>query len=398
MLRMQRELTRLTPNEDQQRALDAVQAWFKSEPTDPFILGGLAGTGKTALLPMVHESLRPLRIRYVCPTWKAAHVLSTKLRAAGIYERATSIHNLIYNPRGVLHDEECGFWQNAEAGCTMSPPCRKLCWEYDPKERPQLLVVDEASMVDARTREDIAMLGSPTLYVGDHGQLPPIVGTSIFDEHELNARLETIQRQALDNPIIPLSRVVRSGERGWLKKAEEMGFTVLEAGPKSARRYDPRAADPPHSDPGTVFITSTNAAVDRLNGLARRILGRGPDVMVPGDLVMAQNNSKEIGIYNGQQGVVSSVAAPRGLQRRVEIKMETGVYYEGPVLIKGVDEIPSYPDVPVIRHSYAVTCHKAQGSEFRNVVVYLAGGRMEDSRWLYTAITRATHSLTFVRA
>lgn len=385
----------LIPNEDQQHALDAVRDWFASNPYQPFVLGGLAGTGKTALLPMIHKSMRPLRIRYVCPTWKAAHVLSTKLRAAGVYERATSIHNLIYNPRGVLHEEDCGFWQNAEAGCNMTPPCRKLCWEFDPKDRPQLLVVDEASMVDTRIREDIERLGSPTLYVGDHGQLPPIIGPSIFDDHPPDARLETIQRQALDSPIIPLSRVVRAGDRSWLDKAQQMGFTVLEAGSKSARRYDLRTAEPPHSDPNTVFITSTNAAVDRLNRLTRRTLGRGPDVLVPGDLVMAQNNSREIGIYNGQQGVITEVGTR---QRRAEIRMETGVVYEGPLLVKGVDEIPAYAEVPVVRHSYAVTCHKAQGSEFRNVIVFLNGGRMEDSRWLYTAITRATHNLTFVRA
>lgn len=390
--------TRLIPNADQQRALDKVKDWFASNPYRAFVLGGLAGTGKTAMIPMIHQALAPVRIRYVCPTWKAAHVLSTKLKEAGIREGATSIHNLIYNPRGILHDEACGIWSDPDSGCTMSPPCRKLCWEFDPKDRPQLLVVDEASMVDARTREDIERLGSPTLYVGDHGQLPPIVGTSIFEDHPPDALLEKIQRQALDNPIIPLSRIVRSGDRTWLTKAEEMGFTVLEAGPRSARRYDLRTAEPPHSDPETVFITSTNAAVDRLNGLARRTLGRGPAALVPGDLVMAQNNSKDIGIYNGQQGVIVK-AGERHLRRRVEIKMnKTGVHYEGPVLIKGVDEVPAYSEVPVVRHSYAVTCHKAQGSEFRNVVVYLNGGRMEDSRWLYTAVTRASHNLTFVRA
>lgn len=46
----------------------------------------------------------------------------------------------------------------------------------------------------------------------------------------------------------------------------------------------------------------------------------------------------------------------------------------------------------------AVTCHKAQGSEFDNVIVYLTGSRPETSQWLYTAVTRAKSNLTFVRA
>lgn len=389
----------MIPNADQQHALDAILDWYyHSDPSDPFVLGGLAGTGKTALLPMLHQSFEHTpRIRYVCPTWKAAHVLTKKLNDAKVYAAATSIHNLIYNPRGILHSEECGIWDDPAEGCTMSPPCKQLCWEFDPKDMPQLLVVDEASMVDPKQREDIARLGCPTLYVGDHGQLPPVNGTSIFDDRKPDALLERIQRQANDSPIIPLSRIVRSGASDWLKSAEKLGFRVMAAGPKSPERYDPRAAVPPHSDPETVFIAGTNAAVDKLNAHIRKLLGRGPEHLVEGDLVMAQNNTKTIGIYNGQQGVIKR-AFKHGEFMHVDLVMETGVKYSGPVLIKGVDEIPNYTDTPVIRHSYAVTCHKAQGSEFENVIVYLTGSRPETTRWLYTAVTRATTNLTIVKA
>lgn len=384
----------MTPNEDQARALDYIRDWYDSDPDEPFVLGGLAGTGKTAMLPMLHHSFEYTytpRIRYVCPTWKAAHVLTRKLHEAGVRASATSIHNLIYNPRGILHNEDCGLWDNPADGCTME--CKQLAWEYDPKDKPGLLVVDEASMVDNRIREDIARLDTPTLYVGDHGQLPPVQGTSIFDERRPDALLERIQRQALDSPIIPLSRIVRSGESGWLTQAERMGFTVLEAGPRSQRRYDPKAAVPPHSDPQTVFIAGTNRGVDSLNALARRVLGREGDLVV-GDLVMTQNNNRKRNIFNGQQGVITAL----GGSRLAELTMETGVKYFGPVLIKGIDEVPDRTELPVIRHSYAVTCHKAQGSEFENVVVYLTGSRPETSRWLYTAVTRAKTNLTFVRA
>src|SRR5690606_8524569 len=179
--------------------------------------------------------------------------------------------------------------------------------------------------------------------------------------------------------------------------AELLGFSVLGAGPKSSKRYDPKLATPPHSDPQTVFIAATNAGVDRLNNLTRRVLGRGPEDLVPGELVMAQNNNKNIGIYNGQQGVIHDVR--RGFETEVDLVMETGVRYSGPALLKGVDEIPEHQvDIPIIRHSYAVTCHKAQGSEFQNVIVYLAKSRPETTRWLYTAVTRSTKNLTFVKA
>lgn len=384
-------ITLLEPNADQAIALETIRTWYQSSPSEPFVLGGLAGTGKTAMLPMVHEMLGT-RTRFVCPTWKAAHVLTRKLKDAGVYHSATSIHRLLYNPRGILHAEGCGMWTEPAKGCTQG--CKELAWEYDPKEMPQLLIVDEASMVDPWIRRDIEALGCPVLYVGDHGQLPPVKGTNVFQDREPDALLETIQRQALDSPIIPLSRIIRSAHRDWLAQAADMGFPVLATGPKSERRYNPLEAVPPHSDPNTVYIAATNRGVDILNTHTRRILGRGPADLVPGELVMLQNNDRKKNLFNGQQGVIQKVHGDRW----VDLAMETGVMYEGPVLIKGLDEIPERAEEPVIRHSYAVTCHKAQGSEFENVVVYLAGARPETTQWLYTAVTRAKTNLTFVRA
>lgn len=380
----------MRPNEDQASALDQIRSWFDRRPSEPFVLGGLAGTGKTALLPMLHESWTSSpRVRYVCPTWKAANVLTRKLKDAGIRNPATSIHNLLYNPRGVVHEDDCGIWDEPAKGCTRNPKCDRLAWEYDPKSRPELLVVDEASMVDQWLRRDISRLGVPTLYVGDHGQLPPVRGTSIFTERRPDALLETIQRQALDSPIIPLSRVVRNGDADWLAQAEEAGFPIYRP---PSRRYSPNKASPPHSDPQTVFLAATNRGVDNLNALVRRVLRRGPETLVPGELVMTQNNLRRRGLYNGQQGILHEVE-----EDEVRLVMETGVTYRGPVLVKGVDEIPDGQlDVPVIRHSYAVTCHKAQGSEFENVIVYLVGARPETPEWLYTAVTRAKRDLAFI--
>jgi len=391
--------TLLTPNHDQAQALKAIREWFDAGSLEPFVLGGLAGTGKTAMLPMLNDSFDgiPPRIRYVCPTWKAAHVLTKKLKEAGIYTSATSIHNLIYNPRGVLHEEGCGIWAEPAKGCTMNPKCNKLTWDFDPKETPQLLVVDEASMVDPKTRQDIESIGCPVMYVGDHGQLPPVNGTNVFEDRRPDAVLEAIQRQAQGSPIITLSRIIREGDRNWLVEAEKMGFPVLQTGTQSQRRYDPREAVPPHSDPQTIYIAATNKGVDLLNSHTRRILGRGPGPLVPGELVMAQNNTRKTGIYNGQQGYVEKVIDPE--TKYVRIVMETGVTYTGPIWLKGMDDVPDNDrDTPIFRHSYAVTCHKAQGSEFENVVVYLQNSRPETWKWLYTAVTRATRRLTFVKA
>jgi exodeoxyribonuclease-5 len=54
-----------------------------------------------------------------------------------------------------------------------------------------------------------------------------------------------------------------------------------------------------------------------------------------------------------------------------------------------------------IKYAYAVTCHKAQGGQWRNVFIdmgYIApeSQGMEFYRWLYTAITRATHRVYLI--
>ena len=111
----------LTPH--QQHAVDQIAEWWKN-PTQPFRLGGLAGTGKTTTMAHVAEALNVLP-RFVTPTWKAADVLSSKLPNG---QRATSVHNLLYTPTGTIHDEDCNFHLLGE--CDMQ--CSDPAFTYDP--------------------------------------------------------------------------------------------------------------------------------------------------------------------------------------------------------------------------------------------------------------------------
>ena len=87
----------------------------------------------------------------------------------------------------------------------------------------RLLVVDEASMVSRDMWNDIRnstyFAGVKVLLVGDPFQLPPVSGKdtpfSVFDlvnDTQYHAHLDEVVRQALDNPIIKVCSMVRSGE------------------------------------------------------------------------------------------------------------------------------------------------------------------------------------------
>src|SRR5689334_10217304 len=100
-------LPTLTPH--QHDAVKAVKAWYKENSgyqhdyyalsgtaeSPVFYLGGYAGTGKSTILPVIIDSLGiPLEMIVFCaPTGKAAKVMTEKLKAYGISQRATTIHS-----------------------------------------------------------------------------------------------------------------------------------------------------------------------------------------------------------------------------------------------------------------------------------------------------------------
>jgi exodeoxyribonuclease-5 len=170
----------LTP--DQAAAADAIMAWLRG-PGTVFALRGLAGTGKTSLLAVLHETLE--RPPVLTPTGRAAAVLRRK----GV--PATTIHAAIYQ---VLKTAEGVKW-------VLRKP---------PEERYPLAIVDEASMVNDTTLRDLCTIYTRVILVGDQGQLPPIEGRSPLAESR-GFTLTTVLRQALDSGVIRTALALRGG-------------------------------------------------------------------------------------------------------------------------------------------------------------------------------------------
>src|SRR5580658_9811302 len=174
----------------QEAALKAVGLWLKRGEAQVLRLFGYAGTGKTTLARTIAEGSDG-DVVFGAFTGKAALVLRSKGCS-----NARTIHSLIYRARDT-DTEEPTFELNDES----------------PAAKANLIIIDECSMVDADLGRDLLSFGKPVLVLGDPAQLPPVKGGGYFTEGPPDVMLTEVHRQAVDNPIIKMSMLVREGGR-----------------------------------------------------------------------------------------------------------------------------------------------------------------------------------------
>lgn len=372
---------------DQQAAHDAVMAWWRSpQGVQTKTLGGLAGTGKTTTIGAIVASLRAndrdLAIAFCAYTGKAALVLERKLEAAGVLggDYCGTIHGLIYEPRTEKDDQGR----------------RKMRWDRREVLPADVIVVDEASMIDEVIYKDLCSYGLPILAVGDHGQLPPITGVlNLMEKPDI--RLEKIHRQAEGNPIIDVSMRARlgqgilCGDYGAVRKVARR--PIDEVVKRHAADFD--AAD--------LVLCGTNNTRVALNALLRQRRGYtgGPK---PGERVICLKNMRDVGLYNGLLGTLKAIEVEEG-DRYAEatVEIDGGETWAGPLRLDqfGAAKTSQFYDreIALFDWAYAMTVHKSQGSQANNVVVFDECAWLDEGqqrRWKYTAYTRAAERLLIV--
>lgn len=369
----------------QDAALKAVAGWLKTGKPQIFRLFGYAGTGKTTLARHFAEHVDG-QVQFAAFTGKAAQVLRSKGAT-----NARTIHSLIYRPRGeeAVADETTG-------KTSMSPTFSLN--RQSPIARAKLVVVDECSMVDEQLGRDLLTFGTPVLVLGDPAQLPPISGGGFFTEHEPDILLTEIHRQARDNPIIRLALDVREGRefmRGDYGTAQVIGRDEVN-------QDLVLAADQ--------VLVGTNRTRRRYNTRLRELKGFEGPLPMAGDKLVCLRNDPAKGLLNGSLWKVMTASRETvkpGVNLLVspeEDDPERGVAKIK--LLKAAFENPE-AEIPWQQKKrfddfdfgYALTVHKAQGSQWDNVVLFDESYAFRDTRdrWLYTAITRAAERLTIVR-
>ena len=369
-------------------------------------ISGYAGTGKSTLIKFIIAALglEPEQVCYVAYTGKAAQVLKQK----GCPNPYTA-HKLLYRAK----------------------PMPNGTFKFEPKpalaEGLEVIIVDEVSMLP---KEMWLRLLSHRIHViacGDPFQLPPIDKDS--DNHVLDNPhifLDEIMRQAYDSEIIRFSMWIREGKP--INEFPASGQQVMFVKPEEivTGMYD--WADQ--------ILCATNAKRNAINMNMRQIKGFGPEPAV-GDKIISLRNQWEFfsnsmsdptPLTNGTIGVIQNtdlynMTVPFWIsEKKIPILYTNMIDENGDVFhyipvdytslttgekfLTGKQEFqmrknPKCPDPPFeFAYAYGITCHKAQGSEWGKVLVYEEGfpyEKTEHARWAYTAATRASEKLVWVR-
>jgi ATP-dependent exoDNAse (exonuclease V) alpha subunit len=418
----------------QVEAIRAVEAVQVSHPQGGgvVVISGYAGTGKTTCLGVLGEEER---LTVLAPTGKAA----MRVREATGMD-ASTIHRWLYT---TVEDPNTGRL-SFEVKDSLAVP------------RSKLVFVDEASMVGIKIFSDLWRAAKKfdfnLVFLGDGFQLPPVAEDDgpIFNllapdaPFHYRVQMNEVVRQALDSPIIRASMRCRD-------LRDNLSFLGTDIPVVDAKDLVAKGVETWRQ--GGAVICHRNVTRHSLNNDIRRSLGHG-DQVVAGEPLMVLFNNYEIDAYNGEILTVDS--SPRMLGSRpypvrdrhanetmnmtfyrTTVHTVTGEHQvafadkevfgqSAPIGMKAIrlagkdltrnlkvkeqEEISGgwvdtstrqqiAPD-PVINANlgYALTAHKAQGSEFPTALVALEGSvrlhSEEGRRWVYTSLTRAKRTAT----
>ncbi len=422
-------LTRADLSPDQRVVYESMLDWINSRRGDLLTVGGYAGTGKTTVLGLFAAET-DLKVAYICFTGRASSILGRKLNATGVAttnrsqaddERRVTGRwgHLFYSPfsQEATHPF-CGTIHRLVKRAVIDDRTEELLGWVDREQldRPyDLIVLDEASMVDSKLIHSIKRHGVRILAVGDHGQLPPVMGDGSLMQNPM-LRLEKIHRQAEGSPIIQLSRVIR--EEGRLDRSLADGRRLVFGTVADLRRKVlPEIIQESRLE--TAFLCWRNLTRISTNKTAREYMGYAGLPPQRGEPVICLRNYPPV--YNGMRGLmVDSTVQPFPeewwvLRARVEFPDEgvPAIDYEvcrdqfhRPETFKSVDDlrakgikVDSMGDAgKLFDFGYALTVHKSQGSQFQHAVVMVDWRQnYQDEaiqRLAYTAVTRASERLT----
>jgi exodeoxyribonuclease V alpha subunit len=334
------------------------------------VLTGGAGTGKTTVLRMIHDIAERIgvNILQMALSGRAAQ----QLRGATGREASTIAAFLHAAARGLV----------------------------DPASEP-LIIIDESSMLDLPLTYSLVRAlpaGARLLLVGDPYQLPPIGFGLIF--HVLAAcpnvpkvELVEIHRQARSSGIPQIAQAVRHGVVPRLAD-----FTGCTCGVNFIETADDGIMDRllrVHTEwsecddlqilgvikRGANGVRAINATMHAYSSSTKKKLDGWN--LAEGEPIIYLVNDYRRGLWNGSLGRIDRVMNSTGR----------------PSLVCSLDgaehELPE-EDFQHVDLAYAITVHKAQGSQFKRVIVPVTRSRLLDRTLIYTALTRGIEQVVFI--
>ena len=393
-------------NEKQKNGLTLALQRYKNKEKYT-VIAGYAGAGKSTLVRFIIEELKTYGVKetdvcFACFTGKAAQVLLKKGN-----KNVITLHKLLYKS---IPKESGGFVRIP-----------------NPSIPYKIVVVDEVSMAPKTLMDLLFKHNVYVICLGDPFQLPPVDKKE--DNHLLDAPhifLDEIMRQAQESEIIQLSMAIREnrpietfqGKEVQILNKEELNTGMLTWADQ--------------------ILVATNATRVSINTQMRKLLNFGEKPQ-DGDKIICLRNywdcfsDNEEPLVNGTIGILkNSFLTKRYLPSIVKTTdglshidlivgdfiSDSGMYFHSLEMDKKMIDTgefsldwktvyqlnrnPKTRDIPPLEftYGYAITCHKAQGSEWDKVLVIeekFPFDKIEHARWLYTAVTRSSEKLVLVR-
>ncbi|MFI3248343.1 MAG: AAA family ATPase [Rikenellaceae bacterium] len=446
------------PTINQKIIVERVAEWLSYGQSESiFILNGYAGTGKTTIIAALVAALVDLKISttLLAPTGRAANVLSRYSKRA-----AFTIHKHIYRERTNAQYESKFTLDFNKCSDMLYIVDEASMLSYNQSGNAQF---GSGSLLDDLVQFVRSGKNCRLMVVGDNAQLPPVGSdySPALDENFMRrygdviyCTMDEVVRQEATSGILFNATLIRCMmERGIYEIPKlEMNFPEIECieggefTEKMQDCYDKYGRDE------TIIITRSNKRANRYNEGVRRFTLCAEEMIESGDMLMIVKNNyfyternpecKMSFIANGDVACIERIRRFEELYgfRFAEATLSFGDYDDTEMTCKILldtihSETPSlsqersrelfyqveqdYTDIKSrierlkqiranehfnalqIKFAYAVTCHKAQGGQWRAVFVdrCLFGDEemsLDMLRWLYTAFSRATDKLYLV--
>ena len=365
-------------NKTQQLALELATDWYRHPNQQVFKLAGYAGTGKTFTARYIADTLTR-NVAYCAYTGKAANVMQRRgMPAQTIHSTIYRYYTEIIDGRPVL----CHSLRDVLAG------------------NPDLIIIDEASMVGKDILDDLLSFNIPILAIGDPGQLPP-VGDAYSDLlQDPDIVLSEIVRQQEDSGITKLATAIRNAMPLDADLFKDCGSDVLRLTKAEFANHFPSILMKSNQ-----IITARNATRNGINAGARKYLHR-QDIICEDEKLICRKNDKDTWMC-GDLGPTMLVNGLTGYASNIKTEKDrlTGQLHFYGDFRPDYEANNRFTEISLklnkFEYAYAITCHAAQGSEWDYVVVYDdVWNDREDplfkQRWRYTAVTRAKSKLLYV--
>lgn len=351
------------------------------------IISGGPGTGKTTIIKGILEAYRmayrynnmdmQAKVMLLAPTGRAAKRMSE----SALFKSSTIHRFLKWNK------EDDMFMVNEEN-----------------KSNVEFLIIDEVSMIDTLLLNNL-ILGLKRnvniVMIGDYNQLesvaPGKVLKDLIDSDMLPVTfLNDLYRQEENSYIATLAKEIRENnlDEDFIEKKDDYNFIectkdnlleytkklVLKAIEKGYTSQDIQVLAPMYK--GVNGIDNLNTMLEEVFNPEDKNSIRYYDVIYKeDDKVLKLENDPDNNVFNGDIGYITKIEDD-----------EVHINFDGTVVIY------KYKDLGTIKHAYAISVHKSQGSEFNLVIMPVIGSYkvMLYKKLIYTGVTRAKHSLTIV--